>query len=49
MPELYQDDPLYLAIMKNDADKIRKLKSDGAVLSHHIRYMLTHAVGSTAV
>lgn len=49
MPELYQDDPLYLAIMKNDADKIRKLKSGGAVLSDHIRYMLTHAVGSTAV
>lgn len=49
MPELYGDDPLYLAIMKNDADRIGKLKSGGAVLSDHIRYMLTHAVGSTAV
>ena len=49
MLELYQNDPLYLAIMKNDKSEINKLKEKGIVLSEHIRYMLTHAVGSLAV
>ncbi|HBH95295.1 MAG TPA: hypothetical protein DDX91_06045 [Ruminococcaceae bacterium] len=49
MFELYKDDPLYLAIMNNDKGKIEKLKAGGVVLSEHIRYMLTHAVGSLAV
>lgn len=49
MLKLYQNDPLYLAIMANDEAKIEKLKKEGVTLSEHIKFMLTHAVGSLAV
>ena len=45
---LYQNDPLYLAIMTNDKAKTAKLKEDGIGLTEHIRYALTHGVGSLA-
>ena len=45
---LYRDDPLYLAIMNDDREKAEKLREQGAALSEHIKYMLTHAVGSLA-
>ena len=48
-PELYKDDPLYLAIMANDKEKTAELKEKGVTLSEHIKYALTHRVGSLAV
>lgn len=49
MLKLYQNDPLYSAIMANDNEAAAGLKKKGEVLSEHIRYMLTHPVGSLAV
>lgn len=48
MIELYQEDPLYLAIMHNDLPQIKKLKDNGTVISEHIRTILTSAVGGAA-
>lgn len=45
MRQLYQYDKLYLAIMANDEKRISKLKADGAAISDHIKYALTHSVG----
>lgn len=44
MAELYDKDPLYLAIMSNDPGLIAKLKREGATLSEHIKYAMTHPV-----
>lgn len=46
--DLYQEDPLYLAIMANDEKAYAKLKERKVTISDHIKYTLTHAVGSLA-
>ena len=45
--ELYQNDPLYLAIMANDEKKIQQLKKNGFTLSEHIKCALTQAVNGS--
>ena len=45
--ELYQNDPLYLAIMANDEKKIQQLKKNGFTLSKHIKCALTQAVNGS--
>ena len=46
---LYQDDPLYLAIMADDEQKVQQLKKQGVTLTDHIKYALTHPVGRITV
>ena len=46
---LYQDDPLYLAIMADDEQKVQQLKKQGVTLTEHIKYALTHPVGRITV
>ena len=46
---LYQDDPMYLAIMADDKEKIQQLKKQGVTLTEHIKYALTHSVGRITV
>ena len=41
-----KEDLLYIAIRLNDAAEIERLKSEGAVLSEHIKHMLTEGGGN---